>query len=127
VLLDANFTVTGTETGFGPRPGDHDGPPPFGDPATLPHGPGETLLTGTDLTSATSAALAAEPGATVLRAETNTNGSPYEVHVKKADGTFATVLLDANFTVTSTEAGFGHHPGGPDGPPPAGPDGGPSI
>jgi hypothetical protein len=102
------------------------GTPPAGaaDPATLAHGPGETLLTGTDLTEATAAAEAAEPGATVVRAETDSSGdATYEVHMKKADGTYVTVELDSSFKVTGTESGFGPGPAGskaPTGTPPSG-------
>ena len=74
-----------------------------GDPATLTHGPNETLLTGADLQSATTATTAAEPGATIVRAETDSGGSAYEVHMQKTDGTYVTVKLDSSFTVTSTE------------------------
>lgn len=74
--------------------------------ATLTHGPNETLLTGADLRSATTA----EPGATTVRAETDSGGSAYEVHMQKTDGTYATVKLDSSFTVTSTEQGFGSGP-----------------
>ena len=95
--------------------------PPTGarpDPATMTHGPNETLLTGTDLQKATAAATAAVPGATVIRAETNSSGaSPYEVHMKKTDGSYVTVELDSNFAATATVSGFG---GGPAGGPPAG-------
>jgi hypothetical protein len=74
-----------------------------GDPATVTHGPGETLLTGTDLQKATAAATAAVPGATIIRAETNSSGaSPYEVHMKKSDGTEVTVELDSNFASITT-------------------------
>lgn len=93
---------------------------PMGNPATMTHGPGETLLTGTQLVSATTAANAAVPGATVVRAETNSSGGyPYEVHMKKADGTYVTVELDTNFTVITTISGFGAPPAG--GPATAGP------
>lgn len=102
------------------------GTPPAGapDPATMTHGPGETLLTGTDLSQATAAAEAAEPGATVVRAETDSSGdAKYEVHMKKTDGTYVTVELDSSFKVTGTETGFGAGPAGgkaPMGTPPAG-------
>lgn len=66
----------------------------------------ETLLTGDELTSATKAAEAAEPGATVVRAETDAEGAKYEVHMKKSDGSMVTVKLDASFNVTSTENGM---------------------
>jgi hypothetical protein len=90
------------------------GTPPAGtDPATLNHGPNETLLTGTDLQKATAAATAAEPGATVIRAETDSSGaSPYEVHMKKSDGTDVTVELDSSFNVVTTVSGFGGGPAG---------------
>ena len=88
-----------------------------GDPAATSHGPGETLLRGRDLAKATAAAQAAVPGATVLRAETGSNGT-YEVHLRKSDGTHVTVTLDATFSETSIEAGFGPgpHGAGPMGP-----------
>ena len=86
---------------------------PQGNPATLTHGPGETLLTGTQLTEATAAATAAVPGATVIRAETNSSGGyPYEVHMAKSDGTDVTVELDSSFKVITTISGFGAGPAG---------------
>jgi hypothetical protein len=100
--------------------------PPAGapDPATMTHGPGETLLTGTQLAQATTVADSAVSGATIIRAETNSSGaSPYEVHMKKADGTEVTVELDSNFAVVTTVSGFGSGPAGskaPSGQPPTG-------
>ena len=92
------------------------------DPATMTHGPNETLLTGTDLQKADAAAQAAVPGATIIRAETDSSGAaPYEVHMKKTDGTYATVELDSNFNVVKTVSGFGAGPAGgqaPNGTPP---------
>jgi hypothetical protein len=82
------------------------------DPATVSHGPNETLLTGTTAEKVKAAALAADPGATIIRVETDSAGSPYEAHITKADGTQATVKIDANFKVTATESGFGSGPGG---------------
>lgn len=81
-------------------------------PATVGHGPGETLLTGTTASKVTAAAKAAVPGATVIRVETDSDGAAYEAHMKKVDGSFVTVKLDKNFNVTSTISGFG---GGPHG------------
>ena len=66
----------------------------------------ETPLTGDDLSKATAAAQAAVPGATIERAETDAEGAAYEVHVTKADGSEATVKLDADFNVTSVEDGM---------------------
>ncbi|MDQ0118062.1 putative membrane protein YkoI [Pseudarthrobacter defluvii] len=65
----------------------------------------ETLLTGDTATKVTDAALAANPGATIQRVENDAEGAAYEAHIIKADGTRATVYLDASFTVTSTDAG----------------------
>ncbi len=87
------------------------------DPATVAHGPGETLLTGTTASKVEAAAKAAVPGATIIRVETDSAGSPYEAHMKKSDGTFVTVKIDSSFKVTAIQDGFG---GGPHGAPPAG-------
>jgi hypothetical protein len=90
---------------------------PAADPARLSHGPGETVLTGTTAEKVKAAALAAVPGATIIRVETDSAGSPYEAHITKADGTRVTVKIDASFKVMSTEQGFG---GGPNGQAPPG-------
>ncbi len=84
-----------------------------GSPATVTHGPGETLLTGSAAASAKQAALAAVPGATVIRVETDSSGAAYEAHLTKADGTQVTVKMNSAFKVTDTVSGFG-------GPPPQG-------
>ena len=86
----------------------------------MTHGPGETLLTGSDLSSAVAAANTAVPGAIVVRAESDAQSSGYEVHLKKADGSFVTVHLSTAFAVTSTDDGFGPGPAGGHGAPPAG-------
>jgi hypothetical protein len=66
-------------------------------------GPGETLLTGTTAQNVRAAALAAVPGGTILRVETDAQGSPYEAHMRKADGTEVTVKVDKAFKVTKIE------------------------
>ena len=63
---------------------------------------GETPLTGADAEKATAAAEAEVPGGTVLRVETDADGT-YEAHVKKADGTEVEVKMDKDFNVTSVE------------------------
>jgi hypothetical protein len=84
-----------------------------GNPATVTHGPGETLLTGTNLQKAEAAAKAAVPGATVIRAETDSSGAaPYEVHMQKADGSYVTVELNSSFQAVRTITGFGPGPAG---------------
>jgi hypothetical protein len=77
------------------------------DPATVAHGPGETLLTDGTATKVKAAALAAVPGGTIIRVETDSDSSPHEAHVRKSDGTVVTVKVDETFKVTSTESGFG--------------------
>ena len=90
------------------------------DPATVDHGPGETLLTGDAAAKVTAAAKAAVPGATVIRVETDSDGSAYEAHMQKSDGSVVTVKLDKSFKVTATDTGFGggghHGDGDGDGP-----------
>jgi len=77
------------------------------DPATLGHGPGETLLTDGNASKVRAAALAAVPGGTIIRVETDSAGSPYEAHVRKSDGSIVTVKVDKSFKVTSIDSGFG--------------------
>jgi uncharacterized membrane protein YkoI len=98
VKLDASFAVTAVETGGPGGPGRGHGD----------HGagrPDETALTGATAAKVKAAALAKLPGATVLRVEKDGDGAVYEAHVTKADGSPATVKLDASFKVTSVEDG----------------------
>lgn len=81
------------------------------DPAKVAHGPGETLLTDGTANKVRAAALAAVPGGTIIRVETDSAGSAYEAHVRKSDGSIVTVKVDKDFKATSTESGFGA--GGP--------------
>jgi hypothetical protein len=80
------------------------------DPTTMSHGPGETLLTDGTADKVKAAALEKVPGGAVIRVETDAEGSPYEVHVRKSDGTIVTVKVDPDFNVTSVESGFGAGP-----------------
>ncbi len=113
----SSTTAASSSTAAAARPApDANGARP--DPSTLTNGPGETLLTGDDAATAEAAALKAVPGATIIRVETDSSGSAYEAHVKKADGSMATVRFDKDFNVTSTIDGFGAGPQG-QGPPPA--------
>ena len=66
----------------------------------------ETLLTGDSATQVTAAALAAVPGATIDRVETDAEGATYEAHMTKADGSKVTVKLNADFSVASIEDGM---------------------
>jgi uncharacterized membrane protein YkoI len=69
----------------------------------------EALLTGDAAANVKSAALAANPGAAVERVENDAEGATYEAHIVKADGTRATVRVDAAFKVTATETGGPGH------------------
>ena len=68
----------------------------------------EELLTGNTAARVEEAAKAANPGATVLRVETDADGAVYEAHIRKADGTPVTLKFDASFNITGTEAGKRH-------------------
>ena len=86
-----------------------DGPAPVRDD--------EKALSVAEAAKVKAAALAAVPGATIYRTETDGDGAAYEAHLTKADGTKATVKLDKNFTVTSVEDGMGTTKDGHGGPP----------
>jgi hypothetical protein len=62
--------------------------------------PAETALTGDVAERVKAAALQAVPGGTVLRVETDSDGSPYEAHVRKEDGTEVVVKVNEAFAVT---------------------------
>jgi hypothetical protein len=83
-------------------------PPPNFDPTKGGHtanGVTEALLTGDTADKVRAAALAAVPGGTVQRVENDAEGSPYEAHVTKADGSQVTVKVDSSFNVTNIEDG----------------------
>ncbi|MFZ4719432.1 MAG: hypothetical protein ACOYMR_08400 [Ilumatobacteraceae bacterium] len=82
------------------------------DPASLPNGPGETVLTGDTAAKVTAAAEAAQPGATVVRVETDSSGHAYEAHVQLADGTYMTLYFDESFVADGNDDGFGPAPAG---------------
>ena len=67
----------------------------------------EELLTGDTAEKVKAAALAANPGATIDRVETDAEGAPYEAHITNSDGTRVTLKFDTDFKVTSTETGKG--------------------
>jgi hypothetical protein len=65
----------------------------------------ETLLTGDTAAKVEAAALARVSGGTIERVETDVDhGSPYEAHVRKADGTSVEVLVTEAFQVTAVNA-----------------------
>lgn len=49
----------------------------------------------------------------MIRAETDSGGAAYEVHLNKADGSQVTVKFDSSLAVTATQDGFGSGPTGP--------------
>ena len=69
------------------------------------NGSKEELLTGDTATKVTAAALAAQPGATIDRVETDAEGAAYEAHITTADGSHKTLKFDTAFNVTATEDG----------------------
>ena len=98
----ATSTPAAAATGTAPTDGHRGGGGPH-----QANGITETVLTGDAADKVTAAALKAVPGATVDRVETDADGDTYEAHVTKADGTHATVKLDASYNVTKTVDGMG--------------------
>ena len=49
----------------------------------------------------------------MLRVETDSGPAVYEAHLRKSDGSLATVKLDSSFHVTAVQTGMGAGPGGP--------------
>jgi hypothetical protein len=85
-------------------------PPPSADhPAGGGQRSDETVLTGADADKAKAAALAAVPGGTVDRVETDADGAVYEAHMTKSDATKVTVKFDKDFKVTAIQDGMGSH------------------
>ena len=84
-----------------------------GVPPAAPSGPHmangitEAVLTGDTASSVQAAVAAAYPDATIDRMETDAEGAVYEAHITKADGSDATVKLDASFAITETVVGHG--------------------
>jgi hypothetical protein len=81
--------------------------PPNGNGNTDPSKPmrsDEQLLTGTTAQKVTAAAKAKEPGATVQRVETDSDGV-YEAHMVRSDGTPIIVQVGKDFTVTGVLEG----------------------
>lgn len=67
----------------------------------------EQELTGDAEQKATTAAQSAVSDGTIQRVETDAEGSNYEAHMTKPDGSQVTVKMDGNFQVTGTETGHG--------------------
>lgn len=71
------------------------------------NGKTEELLTGDTATKVTEAALAAVPGATIERVETDAEGAAYEAHLVTSDGQHQTVTFDADYNVVEIQDGPG--------------------
>ena len=103
--ISSAATVSTTAPSSTQTPPDHGAP---GDPAKGGHianGITEKLLTGETASKVEAAATAAVPGGTIERVENDAEGSAYEAHVAKADGSHVTVKVDAGFKVTTVEDG----------------------
>lgn len=88
-----------------PKPDGHNPPDPTKGGHMGKNGAKEELLTGDTADKVKAAALAAQPGSTVMRVETDAEGAKYEAHIKKSDGNMITLKFDENFKVTSSEDG----------------------
>ena len=95
VLVNASFQATDVvadRSGNGHRGRGHGG------------GAGETPLTGDTKTKVEAAVLAKYPGATIVRTETNADGSnaPYESHIKTSGGKELEVRVSKDFAVVDS-------------------------
>lgn len=99
--LPADSGTTSTSPGAGT--GRHDGPVGGATPVRSD----EKALSAADAAKVKAAALAAVPGGTVYRVETDAGDGTYEAHMTKSDGTLLTVKLDSSFAVTGVEDGMG--------------------
>src|SRR2546430_13167640 len=82
--------------------------PPAGAPSGVPpQRPDEKVQTDGTADKIKSAALAKVPGASVIRVETDADGSPYEAHLRKSDGSLVTVKVDKQFAATAVQQGMG--------------------
>jgi hypothetical protein len=97
-----------TPTTSAPQPTAYGQPPQGGAPPGRhvgANGEQEQALSGTTAAKVRAAALAKVSGGTVERVETDVDhGSPYEAHVRKADGTQVEVLVNKDFAVTAVNA-----------------------
>jgi hypothetical protein len=110
----ANAADSSTSTTAPAASGSGSTAPPNFDPTKGGHtanGITESLLTGDAATKAKAAALAAVPGGTIQRVESDAEGAAYEAHMTKSDGSMVTVKMDSDFKVTGVETG----PSGPAG------------
>ena len=71
----------------------------------------EQLLTGDVAAKVTAAAQAKEPGATLERVETDSEGV-HEAHMVREDGTRITVQIDKSYAVTNVQEGMSGGRGG---------------
>ena len=102
----SNSTTASPSTGSsGTAAQNQQTPPAQRDPSKGGHqanGKTEVLLTGDTATKVEAAAKAKVPGGTIERVENDVDtGSPYEAHVRKADGTQLEVLVNERFQVTA--------------------------
>lgn len=79
----------------------------------------ETVVTGSDLSTLSAAALKAVPGGTIIRVESDAGDGAFEAHLNKADGSVVTVKFDKSLAVTAVEDGMGKGDPAPTGAPAA--------
>ena len=102
VLVNADFVATAVQADPGRGPGrGHRG---RGGP-----GGGEMALTGETTAKVEAAVLAKYPGATIVRTETNADGTaPYESHIRTKAGVDLEVLVSSTFQVVDAREGPPH-------------------
>jgi uncharacterized membrane protein YkoI len=102
VLVNADFVATAVQADAGRGPGS--GHPGRGGP-----GGSETALTGDTKAKVEAAVLAKYPGATIVRTETNADGTaPYESHIRTQADADLEVLVSSTFQVVDAREGLAH-------------------
>jgi anti-sigma factor RsiW len=89
--------------------------PPANAKSSAPLRSDENTLSSSVTATLKAKALAAVPGGTVYRIESDAGDGVYEAHMTKADGSLVTVKFDKSLNVTHVEAGMGTGDPGPAG------------
>ena len=101
-------TPEGTPAYGSQAPGETGERPAHGADGTAPGRSDEKAVTAAQEATLKAAALAAVPGATVDRVETDAGDAAYEVHLTKAGGTKVTAKFDESLKLVNVEDGMGN-------------------
>lgn len=108
------YSAASTASGSASAPGAAGHP---NDRSTTPVRSDEKSVSSAIAATLKTKALAAVPGGTVYRIETDAGDAAYEAHMTKSDGSAVTVKFDKNLNVTKVETGMGLGDPAPNGAP----------